>query len=479
VERSLQRLWADTLALAERELPRPSFETCLRKTRPVAAYDTYLIVAADNDFARDVAERHAPLLRDTLSRCAGRPMDVSFVTALSANAEPPTSTDPSLPPAPGQNSLTPQPARRGPSRAARESADAEMLDSPAPATTVDSLQRPLNPRYTFETFVAAPNSHLTFSASIAVADAPARVYNPLFIYGGVGLGKTHLLQAVAHRVLARNANVLVAYVTSERFTNELVDAIKDRTTEDFRNRYRTVDVLLVDDVQFLTGKESTQEEFFHTFNCLYEMDKQIVLSSDRPPKEIATLEERLRSRFEWGLITDIQPPDLETRTAILRKKAELERLPIPNEAIRYIAERINTNIRELEGALVRVVAFASLHKRPMDEALAEEALRDILPQTRPRQVTIGLIQEVVADYYQLDVKDLKIRKRTRAVAYPRQVAMYLCRELTDASLPRIGEQFGGRDHTTVIHAHEKIARELATDAGMRATVNGLRKRIVG
>ena len=475
MDRSLQRLWADTLALVEEQLPRPSFETCLRKTRPVAAYDNYLIVAADNDFARDIAERHAPLLREKLSQCAARPMDVSFTTLQNGDTLEPG--PPSASVAPTERNTARAPADAEPPARGPVAPGADTGVSPAAAT--DSLQRPLNPRYTFETFVAAPNSSLTYSASIAVADAPARVYNPLFLYGGVGLGKTHLLQAVAHRVLARHSQSLVAYVTSERFTNELVDAIKDRTTEEFRNRYRNVDVLLVDDVQFLTGKESTQEEFFHTFNCLYEMDKQIVLSSDRPPKEIATLEERLRSRFEWGLITDIQPPDVETRTAILRKKAELERLPIPNDAIRYIAERINTNIRELEGALVRVVAFASLHKRPMDEALAEEALRDILPQSRPRQVTIGLIQEIVADFYQLDVKDLKIRKRTRAIAYPRQVAMYLCRELTDASLPRIGEQFGGRDHTTVIHAHEKIARELAADAGMRATVNGLRKRIVG
>jgi len=463
-EHDLQRLWAQTLALAEAELPRPSFETWLRKTRPLAAYDTLLMVATESEFARGMAERHAALLRTKLSQCAGRAMDVTFV----------------IPPAPSPDADEAAPRDTALLEAASDTGPSAAMTTLAPSRPPDpSPHQPLNGRYTFESFVTAPNSYLTFSASVAVAEAPARVYNPLFIYGGVGLGKTHLLQAIAQRVIARNVRARVAYVSSETFANELINAIKDRTTEDFRNRYRNVDVLLVDDVQFLAGKESTQEEFFHTFNRLYEADRQIVLSSDHPPKEIATLEERLRSRFEWGLITDIQKPDLETRTAILRKKAEMERLPIPNDAIRFIAERINTNIRELEGALVRVVAFASLHKRPMDEALAQEALRDILPQAQPRQITIKLIQSIVAEFYDLDVRDLKIRKRTRAIAFPRQVAMYLSRELTDASLPRIGEEFGGRDHTTVIHAHVKITHDVAADAALKTTINGIRKRIMG
>lgn len=461
-DHDLQRLWSQTLALAEAELPRPSFETWLRKTRPLAAYDTLLMVATESEFARGMAERHAALLRSKLSQCAGRPMDVTFVIPPTPQAEADEVA--------ATTELAPHPTN---------DPGADPIALTTTPSGDHSPHKPLNTRYTFETFVTAPNSYLTFSASVAVAEAPARVYNPLFIYGGVGLGKTHLLQAIAHRVVSRNVRARVAYVSSETFANELINAIKDRTTEDFRNRYRNVDVLLVDDVQFLAGKESTQEEFFHTFNRLYEADRQIVLSSDHPPKEIATLEERLRSRFEWGLITDIQPPDLETRTAILRKKAEMERLPIPNDAIRFIAERINTNIRELEGALVRVVAFASLHNRPMDEALAQEALRDILPQAQPRQITIKLIQNIVAEFYDLDVRELKIRKRTRAVAFPRQVAMYLSRELTDASLPRIGEEFGGRDHTTVIHAHDKIAHDLAADPALKTTINGIRKKILG
>lgn len=450
-QRDIDRLWSETLALAEPELPRPSFEIALRKTRALAAYDNLLVVGAESEFARTTSERHAGLLRAKLSYCAGRPMTISFV--MPAGAE-------------GETAVA----------AAREPAPI----APPPPNHPPTEQRPLlNGRYTFETFVTSPNSQLTYSAAVAVAEAPARVYNPLFIYGGVGLGKTHLLQAIAHRVCQLNARSRVSYVSSETFANDLINSIKDRKTEEFRNRYRNVDVLLVDDVQFLAGKESTQEEFFHTFNRLYEADRQIVLSSDHPPREIATLEERLRSRFEWGLITDIQPPDLETRTAILRKKAELERLPIPNEAIRYVAERITTNIRELEGALVRVVAFASMHNRPMDAELAQEALEHLLPESRARQVTIRLIQEEVAAHYGLAVHDLKIHKRTRQLAFPRQVAMYLCRELTDASLPRIGDEFGGRDHTTVIHAHVKITREVQSDPELRAAIHALRKRIIG
>ena len=458
-ERDLQRLWERTVALAQTELPRPSVETWLRRTKPLAAYDTLLMVAADNEFARGMAERHLTLLRSLLSQCAGRAMELSFVIPAD-KPSPPSLSAPSPPEHSG-------------------SAERPLPPDPGPVDPESAEYRSPNTRYSFETFVTAPNSYLTYSASVAVAEAPARVYNPLFIYGGVGLGKTHLLKAIAHRMLTRNPHARIAYVSSETFANELINAIKDRSTEAFRNRYRTVDVLLVDDVQFLAGKESTQEEFFHTFNRLYEADRQIVVSSDHPPKEIATLEERLRSRFEWGLITDIQPPDLETRTAILRKKAEMERLPIPNEAIHFIAERINTNIRELEGALIRVVAFASLHNRPMDESLAQEALRDILPQLQPRQVTIKVIQDTVAEFYDLDPRDLKVRKRTRALSFPRHVAMYLCRELTDSSLPRIGSEFGGRDHTTVIHACDKISQTLGADPTLRSTIATLRKRILG
>ncbi len=450
---NLDALWNDTLSLLAADLPRPSFEAWLRKTLPLASYERLLIVGVPNEFARSMAERHTSLINKHLSRCAGDAWEVTFVIPPEEIHEPTSAAEEPLPPP------TPYADGKGPHS--------------------DCNNQPINPKYTFDTFVASPNSSLTYSASIAVADAPARMYNPLFIYGGVGLGKTHLLQAVANRILAHSSHMRIAYVSSETFTNELVNAIKDRTTESFRSRYRSVDVLLVDDVQFIAGKESTQEEFFHTFNRLYEAGKQIVLTCDQPPKEIATLEERLRSRFEWGLITDIQPPNLETRIAILRKKAEQDRLPVPPEAIEYIAEHIRTNIRELEGALIRVVAYASMHKREIDLEFTEEALREILPHEQPRLVTIRLIQEIVSSYYALDTKDFKMRRRTRNIAFPRQVAMYLCRELTDASLPRIGEEFGGRDHTTVIHACEKIAREAQQTPGMTAILDTLRERIRG
>ena len=322
----------------------------------------------------------------------------------------------------------------------------------------------------FETFVVGNSNRFAHAASLAVAEAPAKAYNPLFIYGGVGLGKTHLMHAIGHYVLENNKNAKVVYVSSETFTNELINAIRDDKTVEFRNKYRNIDVLLIDDIQFVAGKERTQEEFFHTFNTLHEANKQIVISSDRPPKEIPTLEDRLRSRFEWGLITDIQAPDLETRIAILRKKAKLENLSIPNDVIVYIANKINTNIRELEGALIRVVAYSSLTGHKINLELAEEALKDIIPQNNKKTVTIELIQQVVAKHFNLKVEDMKTKKRTQAIAFPRQIAMYLCREMTDASLPKIGEEFGGRDHTTVIHAFDKIRKSLKTDPNLDMTI---------
>ncbi len=318
----------------------------------------------------------------------------------------------------------------------------------------------LNPKYTFDTFVIGSGNRFAHAASLAVAEAPAKAYNPFFIYGGVGLGKTHLMHAIGHYVLEHNPNAKVVYLSSEKFTNEFINSIRDNKAIDFRNKYRNVDVLLIDDIQFLAGKESTQEEFFHTFNTLHEESKQIVISSDRPPKEIPTLEDRLRSRFEWGLITDITPPDLETRIAILRKKAKADGLDIPNEVMLYIANQIDTNIRELEGALIRVVAYSSLVNEDMTPELAAAALKDIIPNAKPRMISILDIQKAVGEHYNIRLEDFTAKKRTKSIAFPRQVAMYLSRELTDFSLPKIGEEFGGRDHTTVIHAHEKISSDV-------------------
>ncbi|WP_340598356.1 chromosomal replication initiator protein DnaA, partial [Priestia megaterium] len=331
-------------------------------------------------------------------------------------------------------------------------------------------QSMLNSKYTFDTFVIGSGNRFAHAASLAVAEAPAKAYNPLFIYGGVGLGKTHLMHAIGHYVLDHNPAAKVVYLSSEKFTNEFINSIRDNKAVEFRNKYRNVDVLLIDDIQFLAGKEQTQEEFFHTFNTLHEESKQIVISSDRPPKEIPTLEDRLRSRFEWGLITDITPPDLETRIAILRKKAKADGLVIPNEVMLYIANQIDSNIRELEGALIRVVAYSSLINKDINADLAAEALKDIIPSSKPRVITIQDIQQIVGQEFNIKLDDFKAKKRTKSVAFPRQIAMYLSRELTDFSLPKIGEEFGGRDHTTVIHAHEKISKLVQTDTDLQKQI---------
>lgn len=341
----------------------------------------------------------------------------------------------------------------------------------------DHSGNPLNPKYSFDSFVVGNSNRFAHAASFAVAEAPGKAYNPLFIYGGVGLGKTHLMQAIGHHILNKSQLATVVYVSSEQFTNELINSIRDDKTSEFRNKYRNIDILLIDDIQFLVGKERTQEEFFHTFNSLYEATKQIVISSDRPPREIPTLEDRLRSRFEWGLLTDIQSPDLETRIAILRKKAQLESLEVPNDVMLYIATNIQSNIRELEGALTRTVAFSKVKDQPITMDMATEALQNILPEPAPRRITVESIQDTVAEYFSITVPNLNSKRRTRQLAFPRQIAMFLTRELTELSLPKIGENFGGRDHTTVLHAYDKIAREIKTDPVLDKIINDLKTKI--
>src|SRR5512133_103952 len=336
----------------------------------------------------------------------------------------------------------------------------------------------LNPKYTFDSFVIGSSNRFAHAAALAVAEAPAQAYNPLFIYGGTGLGKTHLLQAISQYVGEHPGSLSVRYVTSETFMNDFINSLRDKRIEGFKQRYRTYDLLLVDDVQFFEHKERIQEEFFHTFNSLYESGSQIVMSSDRPPRDIATLEERLRSRFEWGLITDIQPPDLETRIAILRKRVKTDNINVPDpQVLTFIASRVTTNIRELEGALTRVVAFCSLTGRPMNEELAQDVLKDVFPQGDLPQVTIERIQEIISDRFGLSLDELCGDRRSQNIVYPRQVAMYLSRELTDSSLPKIGKQFGGRDHTTVIHATSKIARMIREDRSVYNLVQELTARI--
>ncbi|MFC4778352.1 chromosomal replication initiator protein DnaA [Paenibacillus sp. GCM10023252] len=439
-------LWQQVLSIIQTKLSKPSFDTWFKATKANFVDDSMLEVTAPTTFAVEWLEsRYTKLIRSTLYEFLGRQVDIRFTIEESKSTEP--------------------------------TAYAQPMNMPAPVVQEETFSHMLNPKYVFDTFVIGANNRFAHAASLAVAEAPAKAYNPLFLYGGVGLGKTHLMHAIGHYIMDHNPNTKVLYISSEKFTNEFINAIRDNRGESFRTKYRNIDVLLIDDIQFLAGKEQTQEEFFHTFNALHEERKQIVISSDRPPKEIPTLEERLRSRFEWGLITDIQPPDLETRIAILRKKAKAENLDIPNEAMVYIANQIDTNIRELEGALIRVVAYSSLINEDISSHLAAEALKDIIPSSRPRMITIQDIQTKVGEFYGLRLEEFKARKRTKAVAFPRQIAMYMSRELTDYSLPKIGEAFGGRDHTTVIHAHEKINQQLKVDQDLYKIVQNLTDKV--
>ena len=367
-------------------------------------------------------------------------------------------------------------------------ATAPMASSPTKNETETSYLKSsqniatnLNPRYTFDTFVVGSNNSLAHAASLAVAESPAEVYNPLFIYGGVGLGKTHLMHSIAHHVLDSDPNAKVLYVTSEVFTNELIEAIRNRSDnssiQDFRKKYRNIDILLIDDIQFIIGKESTQEEFFHTFNALHESKKQIIISSDKPPKEFETLEERLRSRFEWGLQVDIQAPDYETRMAILRKKGELEGYTIDDEVLNYIATNVKSNIREIEGALTKIVAVSRLKNTEVNVILAEEVLKDLISSDSNKNVTIESIADIVAEHFGITASDIISSKKSRNIAHPRQICMYLCRELTDVSLKDIGVKLGNRDHSTVLHGCNKIAEDLNTDVSLQSVVDILKKKI--
>lgn len=462
---NLQDIWNQTLAVVRKKLSKPSFETWLKETEASAIDGQTMIINVPNEFSQDWLEEHyARLIADILYQITGVHYSVKFVITRKPSGEAVKKK------MPGKKS-TSEPTNPDPVKS--RSAASKSLN-PAKSRSIEDLNNSmLNSKNTFETFVIGSGNRFAHAASLAVAEAPAKAYNPLFIYGGVGLGKTHLLHAIGHYVMEHNPNARVVYLSSEKFTNEFINSIRDNKTVEFRNKYRSVDVLLIDDIQFLAGKEQTQEEFFHTFNALHEDYKQIVISSDRPPKEIPTLEDRLRSRFEWGLITDITPPDLETRIAILRKKAKAEGLDIPNEVMIYIANQIDTNIRELEGALIRVIAYSSLINEDINVDLAADALKDIIATAKPKTITIQDIQVAVGQEYHLKLEDFSAKKRTKSIAFPRQIAMYLARELTDYSLPKIGEEFGGRDHTTVIHAHEKITKQLASDRNLQQKINSL------
>ncbi|WP_294376962.1 chromosomal replication initiator protein DnaA [uncultured Clostridium sp.] len=448
MDADLKKIWAKTLETIKSELSEVSFNTWIKSCEPISISSDTITISVPNSFTQDILDkRYKDLVANSIEVVCSKLYKIEFVIASEAYEKEELKND-----------------------ASNNSSSKSIVVN-------DEMSSTLNPKYTFNSFVIGNSNRFAHAASLAVAESPAKAYNPLFIYGGVGLGKTHLMHAIGHYILDNNPSARVVYVSSEKFTNELINAIKDDKNEEFRNKYRNVDVLLIDDIQFIAGKERTQEEFFHTFNALHDANKQIILSSDRPPKEIPTLEDRLRSRFEWGLIADIQVPDFETRMAILKKKADVENLNVANEVMGYIATKIKSNIRELEGALIRIIAYSSLTNREVTVDLASEALKDIISKKQGKHITIDLIQDVVSSYFNLRVEDLKSQRRTRNVAHPRQIAMYLSRKLTDMSLPKIGEEFGGRDHTTVIHAYEKISENLKTDDSLQHTINDITKKL--
>jgi len=439
VELTAQSLWSEVAGRLKGALNDTTYRTWFADAEGVELTDDALVISVPNDFTREWIEGHfLGLIGAAVRDATGHERKIRLTVADQ----------------PHQTAA----ASAAPPRKQNESG--------------------LNAKYTFDSFVIGSSNRFAHAAALAVAEAPAQAYNPLFIYGGTGLGKTHLMQAIAQYVGEHSSELSVRYVTSETFMNDFINSLRDKRIEGFKQRYRTYDLLLIDDIQFFEHKERIQEEFFHTFNSLYEAGSQIVISSDRPPREISTLEERLRSRFEWGLITDIQPPDLETRIAILRKKVAADGIEIDDpQVLTFVAGRVSTNIRELEGALTRVVAFSSLTGRPMTVELAQDVLRDVFPQGEAAEVSIKRIQELVSERFSLSLDELTGDKRSQNIVYPRQVAMYLSRELTDSSLPKIGKEFGGRDHTTVIHATSKIARLIREDRSVYNLVQELTARI--
>ncbi|MGA0442573.1 MAG: chromosomal replication initiator protein DnaA [Candidatus Nanopelagicaceae bacterium] len=450
----LEDLWSGVIHSVSQDSPQNRAFLALTKPLGLLKNDggSNLLVAAPNGFAKDVLESRLKVaLDDALSAKLGERINIAVT--IDESLDIPTNEE---------EAETESP-RAGTGRQETQSKPQESAQ--------------LNPRYIFETFVIGASNRFAHAAAVAVAEAPAKAYNPLFIYGESGLGKTHLLHAIGAYAKELYSGLRVRYVSSEEFTNDFINSIRDDKSSVFQRRYRDLDILLVDDIQFLENKERTQEEFFHTFNTLYNANKQIVISSDRPPKQLTTLEDRLRSRFEWGLITDIQPPELETRIAILRKKAVQDKLTAPDDVLEYIASKISTNIRELEGALIRVTAFASLNRQPVDMGLAEIVLKDLIPDESAPEITAPTIMAQTAAYFSLTIDDLCGTSRSRVLVNARQIAMYLCRELTDLSLPKIGQTFGGRDHTTVMHADRKVRQLMAERRSIFNQVTELTNRI--
>jgi chromosomal replication initiator protein len=494
----LEVIWAATTEGLGEDALSPQQRAWMRLTRPLAIVEDTAVLAAPNQFAKEAFDsRLRPVITRALSERIGRPITVA-VTVRAVDEDAKLVPRPRVEePAPTADHGGTASGAYGIDPARRYGADGTTGQLTGPlgeATRVfefagrgtgrddrrnagQAEPARLNPKYTFDTFVIGSSNRFAHAAAVAVAEAPAKAYNPLFVYGGSGLGKTHLLHAIGHYAQSIGTARTVRYVSTEEFTNDFINSLRDDKTQAFQRRYRDVDILLVDDIQFLENRERTQEEFFHTFNTLHNANKQIVISSDRSPKQLSTLEDRLRTRFEWGLLTDIQPPDLETRIAILRKKAAQEKLAAPPDVLEFIASKIQSNIRELEGALIRVTAFASLNRQPVDMGLAEIVLKDLIPAGGGPEITAAQIMGASADYFGVSLDDLRGQSRSRVLVNARQVAMYLCRELTDLSLPKIGQEFGGRDHTTVMHADRKIRQQMAERRSLYNQIAELTNRI--
>ena len=434
----LSKQWQSACEMLRDEMPAVSFDTWVSPLVPIKYSDNTLLLQVESDFNKNILTSHyMPLIQNAFGQVMGQSCDVEILT--------------------------------------KEEIGGALSKTPPAKETSQSL---LNPKYTFDSFVIGNSNRFAHAACLAVAEAPAKAYNPLFLYGGVGLGKTHLMMAIGHFVRSLPNELNVHYVTSEEFTNQMINSIRTNDAENFRNKYRKVDVLLIDDIQFISGKERTQEEFFHTFNALYESNKQIIISSDRPPRDMEHLEERLKSRFEWGLTADIQPPDLETRIAILRKKAESENiLRISDEVLEFVATKAENNIRELEGCLTRITAYSRITKSPITIELVTEALKDIIKNNESRRATPERITKLVCDRFSLSEEEIFSKKRSHDISYPRQISMYLLRELTDLSLSTIGQFFGGRDHTTVLHAYRTISKEMGDNNELRVMLADIRNQL--
>ncbi|HLZ95578.1 MAG TPA: chromosomal replication initiator protein DnaA [Candidatus Dormibacteraeota bacterium] len=456
------QIWSQVQEELRFQLAKRTYDMWLKNTSVVSADGSTFRIGVPSKLAKDwLEDRFSGLIQETLQAVTGSEVDIDFVISPSGHRPP---------------VLTADDEADDPPDGAHENGNGHE-NGAAVAEAAPIIASDLNARFKFSSFVVGHNSQFAHAAAKAVAEAPGDSYNPLFLYGGVGLGKTHLMHAIGHEVHDRFPRKRVVYLTSEQFTNEVISSIATARMGEFRHKYRTVDVLLIDDVQFLAGKDRTKEEFFHTFNALHEINKQIVISSDRPPKEIPTLEDRLRSRFEWGLIADIQPPDFETRLAILHSKLGGQASLVPEDVLSFIAHKVQRNIRELEGALTRVQAFAAVHQRPVDEEEAARLLADIIPAGTRKPINVDRIQILVADFYNVTLDDMKGKRRDKHIVFPRQVAMYLVREETPSSLPAIGKAFGGRDHTTALHSIEKIANELKEDERLRYEVQAIREKL--